>query len=1032
MKLFTIGPDQPFLDAIAADWLARAGKDPLAVARGLILLPTRRAARSLTEAFLAQTEGRPCLLPRITAFGALDEAPLAMAGSLDLPPAVPGPLRLAQLTRLIMALEGRFGAPATADRAWPLAVELAALMDEAERAEVDLREALPSLAAENYAEHWAITLRFLEIVTSAWPAWLVDNGLMNPAARQVALLDAQSGSWSARPPLHPVLAAGSTGGIPAVARLLRVVAQMPGGRVVLPGLDLALPEAAWEALEDSHPQAGLRRLLTALGARRGDVEPWDTASVISPERVALLNKALLPAIALDEWRNLVMPGLDPGIHAVRQVTSDVLAHRSEFHAGGRSRPDAVDGGIKSGHDDANAMPSPAGGRASSPTLWRLSAADQQEEAVAIALLLRRALDVPNQRAALVTPDRDLAGRVAVELGRFGVVADDSAGEPLLCTPPAVFLRLLAAAVAEQFRPVPLLALLKHPLAAAGLSPAACRAAARRLELDGLRGPAPKPGLAGLHSVARSPAALRLLEALERCVAPLLTLTAAERSPAELALAALITTAEALATTQDHPGADRLWSGEDGQALAALLAEVMPALSAIPPQDPATLPGLLDELLAGTAVRSRRALRGRVGAEHPRVFIWGLLEARLQRADLIVLGGLAEGTWPAAADPGPWLSRPMRAAAKLPSPEETVGQMAHDWVMTACAAPEVVLSCSRRRDGAPAVPARWLQRLEAMLRGAGSHLAEHPAAAWARALDLPAGSVSRLQPPAPRPPTAMRPRRLRVTEVETWLRDPYAIYARHILRLRALPPIEEPADAADYGSVVHAAVHAFLAAVDTTYPPDAERRLSAAMDAALVDADLRPALAAWWRPRLQRIAEWVAGAEAERRLVAKLTLITSERDGEWLLPTEPPFVLAGRADRIERRADGSLAILDYKTGTPPSNKEVESGLAPQLPLEAAMAEAGGFGADFTHSVAELTYWHLTGGHVPGKVCQVVKKPGELPAVIAQARSSLAALVAAFDDPAHPYLSQPHPGRAPRFSDYTQLARVAEWAALEDAE
>ena len=124
MKLETIAPHAGFLDTLAAEWLGQAGDDPLVVADGLILLPTRRAARALVEAFLAQTDGRPLLLPRITAFGALDEAPLALAGSLALPPAVPAPLRLAQLTRLVMALDGRFGAPVTADQAWPLAVEL--------------------------------------------------------------------------------------------------------------------------------------------------------------------------------------------------------------------------------------------------------------------------------------------------------------------------------------------------------------------------------------------------------------------------------------------------------------------------------------------------------------------------------------------------------------------------------------------------------------------------------------------------------------------------------------------------------------------------------------------------------------------------------------------------------------------------------------------------------------------------------------------------------------------------------------------
>ncbi len=977
MRLSTIAPHEAFLDALAADWLHEAGDDPLAVADGLILLPTRRAARALAEAFLARTEGRPLLLPRIAALGALDEAPLALAGTLTLRPAIPAPVRLAHLTRLVMALDGRFGAPVTADHAWPLAVELAALMDEAERAEIDLAAVLPGLAAEDYAAHWGITLDFLRIVTRVWPDVLGEMGLMNPAARQVKLLDAQAEAWAQAPPAGRVVAAGSTGGIPAVARLLRIVAGLPRGAVILPGLDLDLPDAAWDALEDSHPQAGMRRLLTRLGATRGDVQPHPAAAVAPPARTALLHRALLPAPALAAWRDAV--------------------------------PDAPTG------------------------LSRLTPADQQEEALAIALVLRGALAVPHHRAALVTPDRDLAGRVAVELGRFGIVADDSAGEPLAATPPAVFLRLLAEAAANGLRPVPLLALLKHPLAAAGLPPAACRSGARRLEREALRGPAPPPGVDGLRLVLRTDGSRAFVDGMAACLSPLLAVAASEAAAPADALAALLAAAEALAATPEEPGARRLWAGEDGQALAALLGELLPAVAVLPPQPPGTLPGLLDAALAGVAVRSRRALRGRNGVEHPRVFIWGLLEARLQRADLVVLGGLAEGVWPAAADPGPWMSRPMRAAADLPSPEEAVGQMAHDWTMTACAAPEVVFSCPLRRDGAPAVPARWLQRLDAMLRGAGQSLPEHPAAAWARALDQPAGEPPRLPPPAPRPALAHRPRVLRVTDIETWLRDPYAIYARRILDLKALPMLEEPADAADYGSVVHAAVHAFLREVGTAFPPDAERRLAKAMDDALDEQALRPALAAWWRPRLRRIAAWLAEAERDRRLGAGLAHIASETDGNWPLPTALPFTLKGRADRMERRTDGGIAILDYKTGTPPSARDVQAGLAPQLLLEAAMAADGAFGTELVGPASELTYWHLTGGFVPGEVTSLFKQdPAAIGAVVAIARDRLAALVAAFDDPNHPYLSQPHPGQAPRFSDYTQLARVAEWAALEEGE
>jgi ATP-dependent helicase/nuclease subunit B len=361
-------------------------------------------------------------------------------------------------------------------------------------------------------------------------------------------------------------------------------------------------------------------------------------------------------------------------------------------------------------------------------------------------------------------------------------------------------------------------------------------------------------------------------------------------------------------------------------------------------------------------------------------------------------------------------------------------MAHDYAMLACAAPEVILSCPRRREGAPTVPARWLVRLEAYLDGQRAPLPMHPSAAWARLLDQPAGEPRPAAPPQPRPPVDARPRRLSVTEVETWLRDPYAIYAKHVLRLRALSPLEESADAADYGSIVHAALADFLTALPPTYPRQAAALLRAAMDRALDAAGLRPALTAWWRPRLARIAEWVAEAERQRRLRGPMALVRAEVDGRWSVPgTGRPFVLSGRADRIERRADGTLAILDYKTGAVPTAGQVEQGLAPQLPLEAAMAAAGVFGPELEGRAAELTYWHLSGGFEPGKETKLFKHdPEETASEAAAAERALIALVAAFDDPSRAYLSRPHPGAAPRFSDYTQLARVAEWAALEDDE
>ncbi len=894
MNIASIPAEEPFLDRLAEAWLRRCGDDPLAVARGLILLPTRRSARALAEAFLRARDGRPLLLPRIVAFGAMDEAPLALAGDLALPPAVPSMRRLAVLSRMILAMGD--GAPHSADGAWRLAAELATLMDEAERAEIDLAARLPDAADPEFAAHWQRTVEFLRIVTRFWPDWLAEQGLMNPAARQVRLLDAQAEAWTANPPGHPVWAAGNSAAMPAVARLLAAIARLPLGEVVLPALDAD----AGADLEPTHPQAGLHRLLTGMGALAGEVRSFGPPS--EGGRARLFARALTPAAGLGVWR-------EP----------------ASFDLTG---------------------------------LWRLTPADQQEEAVAIAAILRGALETPGARAALVTPDRTLAVRVAAELARFGVVADDSAGEPLAETPAAVFLRLLATAVVEKLAPVPLLALLKHPLCAAGLDPLACRTAARALELAVLRGQRPMPAGAGglrraLDRKGGAREARSLLARIEARMEQPLRLATAMSAPPAAMLRALLAAAEAMATTPDVAGADRLWGGEDGEALATLVGEALEALAVLPDQSPAVLPGLIDALLEGAVVRTRRALRGLDGTEHPRIFIWGLLEARLQTVERVVLGGLVEGVWPPATEPGPWLSRPMRVRVGLDSPEERVGQAAHDFVAGACAAPTAVLSCPKRRDGAPTVPARWLTRLDAFLQGQGKRLPEHPAAAWARAIDLPAGPPRPVAPPQPRPPVALRPRRLSVTEIETWLADPYAIYARHVLRLKQLDALDEVMDAADYGTLVHAGLHRFLAEAGVAWPVDADARLRSALRAALLAAEPRPALAGWWSPRLDRIAGWVAATETARRQAWPIVDLATEVNGRWRLDADGgAFELTGRADRLERGADGRLCVIDYKTGSVPTKKDMAQGTATQLALEAVMAATGAFGERFACAAARI--------------------------------------------------------------------------------
>ena len=966
MNLATLPANAAFLDQVALRWRAEG----FAPGEGLILLPTRRAARELAEAFLRVCDGAPMLLPRITALGALDEAPLALSGALDLPPAIDEMQRLAELSRLIVPLARNMGGAGRADQDWALARELARLMDDAERAEItDLHAKLRGLADETLAEHWQHTLAFLDIVTQAWPAFLQAHGLMNPQARAVALLRAQAQAWAEAPPDAPIWIAGATGGIAAVARLLKVVAGLPKGWVILPGLSDPPPELGIEG--HAHPQAGLVDLLVGMDATPGDVTRWDAPLTAPPGRLTLLEQALLPAAALPAWR----------------------------------KPAAIE----------------------TEGLYLLEADDPQHEAVSIALILRHALETPGARAALITPDRQLATRVAAELLRFGVVADDSAGEPLGQTPQAVFLRLLAEAMVADLSPVALLALLKHPLAAAGMPPADLRRAARDIERTYLRGPKPQPGLQGLrHKLGEKGA--EFVQVLEAALEPMLRLFATRATrPAQDMLAALIESAEALAATDTQSGPSRLWSGEEGAALAEVLSSAISVLDRLPEQSLSVLPGLLDALLEGVAVRSRRALRGRDATGlHPRVFIWGLLEARLQSVDVAVLGGLVEGVWPPATDPGPWLNRQMRTQLGLRSPEEAVGQAAHDFVTLAAAARTAVLSWPRRRDNAPAVPARWLTRLAAYLDGQKQPLATHPAAHWARMLDQPKDGAKPVRAPRPKPPVAVRPTSLSVTEIETWLRDPYAIYAKHILGLRKLDPLEQGTDAADYGSVVHAGIAAVLKQGGLDWPDNAAIRLREAFDHQMKEANLRPALIAWWRPRLGLIADWIDITEKTRRAAAPRVLVAAEVHGSTHLNTARGFELRGIADRIEVLADGSAAILDYKTGSPPKKPEVVAGRAPQMTLEAAMLLRGAFKGIEAYSVSELSYWKLGGAADPGEVRSLFDDSTAIGLAAAAAVEDLLRRIAEFDDPDTAYLAQPHPEFRPRFPDYEQLARVAEWA------
>ena len=981
-RVFTVPAGRPFVDELARGLLDRYGAAPLDLSRVTVLVPTRRAARALADAMLRQSGGRPVLLPAMRPIGDVDADTLGLVegglgiapGVAELPPAIGETRRLLWLARLVRAFPIDGDRPPEPAQAARLAGELARLIDRVQTFELDFRR-LPDLVGGELAVHWDRIVAFLRVVTEAWPAILAENGVLDPVDRRTRLIRALAASWRQAPPDGPVLAVALPGAPPAQADLLATVARLPDGAVVLPGLDPWMEAEDWALLRTdappdddlaAHPQFGLRQVLDGLEVDRREVDPWTEVS--PPPRTALWSEAMRPARTTPKWRARA-PALDPA---------------------------SLDG------------------------LTRLDLADPGAEAQAIALLLREALEAADRTAALVTPDRDLARRVAAELDRWDIAVDDTAGVPLARTPTGGFLRLVAQAVASDGAPVDLLALLKHPFARLGAAAPTARALARRLEIMALRGPRPPGGLGRLPAWLRLNGAEDLADWAQRAVDATHPLRQAMATESDLPtlVRAHVTAAEALAENGDGTPGGLLWAQEAGSTAAASLAEwieVGAALGVVPGRQ---YPALFEALMASAAVRPRHG-------RHPRIAILGRIEARLLSADLVVLGGLNEGTWP--PDPGadPWMSRPMRRDFGLPSPEAMVGLAAHDFVQAA-SAPRVVLTRAVKVDGAPTVPARWLARLDTVLAAADRPLDSQAAQrvhGWLAVLDRP-GAARPVSPPTPRPPVSARPRVLSVSEVELLMRNPYALYAKRVLGLKPLDPLDQDPGAAERGMAIHAALAAFVRETGATLPADPLPALLAAGDAAFGAQGADDAVWAFWYPRFRRAAAWLAQHEAAWRGQEGAVPVAVEVDGTWRLALSAggEVRLKARADRLDRLPDGRLAVIDYKTGGVPGEVEVRLGWAPQLPLEAAMAAAGAFREVAAAPAGVLTYWQVGGAAgTPGKERRLKDPAADL---AAEAADGLTRVLDAFADPATPYLARPRPA-AFIATDYDHLARLSEW-------
>jgi ATP-dependent helicase/nuclease subunit B len=975
-RVYGLAPGVDFPRALVVGLRDRTrGQPPEAMARIELIVNTRRMARRLRDIFDA---GPPGLLPRIRLLTRLE----GLVPGIAPPPATPPLRRRLALIELVSRLLD--ADPSLAPRAslYDLSDSLAGLIDEMQGEGVAAEE-IAALDVSDLSGHWDRARRFLAIAQT-----YLEQTIDTPdtEARQRQMVTRIAARWAGAPPQHPVIIAGSTGSRGTTAMLMQAIARLPQGAVVLPGFDFDMPTAVWAALDDAlmsedHPQYRFRQLMQALDLPRDSIAGWTDTPAPSPARNALVSLSLRPAPVTHAWMT--------------------EGPRLEDLSGAADRLTLVE------------APTP------------------RIEALAIALRLRRAVE-DGQTAALITPDRMLTRQVTAALDRWDILPDDSAGTPLHLSPPGRFLRHVAGLLRTRLDAGALLTLLKHPLTHSGPGRNAHLLHTQRLEMRLRRDGLPYPDVPGIARLAeRIGGKLKEPEDFNGWATWVADTFPDRQLPGTLPLAdwvaGHVALAEAVAAGKSGSADHGLWQEKAGRKALEVMQELAGQAPHGGQMTAADYGDLVSALLQGAEVRDRDAPR-------PDVMIWGTLEARVQGADLVILGGLNDGSWPEAPAPDPWLNRRMRLQAGLLLPERRIGLSAHDY-QQAIGAPEVWLTRAIRSDEAETVPSRWLNRLGNLMGGlkatGGPQAWEDMRARGAHWLGQVAAleEVTRVPPaprPAPRPPRSARPDRLSVTEIKHLIRDPYAIYARHVLRLRAIDPLVQSPDAPLRGIVLHRVMEEFIRAT-VTDPALLTRETLMTVAARVLEEEAPwPAARMMWLARIGRIADWFIAREGERRRWSGPAAF--ETRGEHIFPALG-FTLRGFADRIDRTEDGDALIYDYKTGKPPSKKEQRL-FDKQLLIEAAMVEEGGFTDIGARPVAQAVFIGL--GARPEEVAAPLDE--ETPAEVL---SGLHDLIASYLSPTQGFTARRMVQSEASQGEFDQLARFGEWdgttrAAPEDVQ
>ena len=965
-KLFAVDLGLDFAETFVTGLLHRfAGQPPDALARAHVIVNTARMQRRITQIL---TRRGAMLHPRlhvITNLHGLAQTVPRHTRTSNLAQR----LELVGLINRLLDMEPDLAARASV---FDLADSLANLMDEIQNEGVD-PDKIAGLEVTDQSGHWDRTLRFVQLIQT----YVIGQSQgTNPGEtlRDQVLHLAQK--WQNSPVLDPVIVAGSTGSRGATLEFMQAVMTLPQGMVVLPGYDRDMPAAAWDKLHDplrsqDHPQYRLAHVAHSLGQDPSNIPGWHPAALGNRARTALISLALRPAPVTDSWLSE-----GPNLPDLQDATRDIT--------------------------------------------W-VNAPSKRAEALAIALKLREAVD-QNKTVAVITPDRQLTRQITAALSYWDVIPDDSAGTPLQLSPPGRFLRHVIQNMIRRVTTGQLLALLKHPLTnsgADGTHRGTHLRLTRELELYLRANVNPYPTAEILAKFAQNTPVEGIAEWADWVTSAFLTHTPPDQGDFGDWVRHHKMRAETIAGGPAAQDSGELWLHKAGKMAWAVFDTMTQAADSAPAMSGQDYANVFSGILAQDSLRDYQT-------PHENIMILGTLEARVQTADTIILASLNEGTWPEPPSADPWFNRAMRQQVGLLLPDRQIGLSAHDFHTAVCLK-NVWITRSLQSDDVQTVPSRWINRLQNLLNGlpdqGGKQALDDMIARGQTWLDRVtlfdrAPQVPRATRPSVIPPVAARPTKLSVTEIKTLIRDPYAIYAKHVLRIEPLDDMDAEPDARLRGTVLHDIFENFINDWDAIPDTDRARALVERAHAALDQAAPWALTRIQWANQIERLAEWFVAQERIRRDTA--TPIALERKGRWVLP-DLDFTLTGKVDRLDD-IGGQTIVYDYKTGTAPSGPQ-QINFDKQLYLLSLMVQDGAFDDLAPAQVADAAFLAISTTKADTKI--PLNKED-----LDTARAKFYKLIDQYRRPDQGYTARRALFQDRDFAPYDPMTRYGEWSPSDD--